>query len=153
MPEANGGRVWLAESDERHDVLRRTAVRAVRLMLRDLFLRFLLRLSRFLRGVLVLHGDDLAVHGVDVDLGDAALRRGDVERVDELPMLVLELLALDRPRRLLQGRGARLRHGDLRLGRRGGCERAEGDDARESDCGGEFLDHAAVNAPSTYGIA
>src|SRR5258708_33304575 len=39
-----------------------------------LFFRFLLPLGRFLRGVFLLHGDDLAVDGVDVHFRHATLR-------------------------------------------------------------------------------
>src|SRR2546423_470826 len=67
---------------------------------------FLFLLGCFLCGVLVLDGNDLAGHRVDVDFRHVSLRCGNVERVDEFPFLVLELLARDFARSLLERRGA-----------------------------------------------
>src|SRR5437868_14357043 len=68
----------------------------------------LLLLRLFLRGLLrrrlVLHGDDLAVHRVDVHFGDAGAGF-DIERVDELAAFIFELRAFDfSARNLLQDR-------------------------------------------------
>src|SRR5437762_9618245 len=80
-----------------------------------LFLRFLHRFFLLCLGRLVLLGDNRPVNGVDVYLVNASFPRNrDIVRVNQLPVLALQLAGLDGPvRDFLERSRARGRLGDL----------------------------------------